>query len=112
VDLVAELAAIFRTRTLAEWVQTALAYDIAIGPANQLDDLLDDPHLRSREIIYEAVHPQAGPVTQVGWPAPVRDQPFEVRQPAPGLGEHTEEVLAELGLTAEAVEDLRRRKVV
>jgi crotonobetainyl-CoA:carnitine CoA-transferase CaiB-like acyl-CoA transferase len=112
VDLVAELQSVFHTRTLAEWVDFALEHDVALGPANQLEDLLDDPHLRAREIIYEEVHPHAGPITQVGWPAPIRDQPFEERTPAPLLGEHTDEVLAELGLTADEVAELRRQRVV
>jgi crotonobetainyl-CoA:carnitine CoA-transferase CaiB-like acyl-CoA transferase len=112
IDLVQELQSIFHTRTLAEWVDIARAHDIALGPANQLEDLLDDSHLRAREIIYESVHPHAGPVTQVGWPAPIRGHPFEQRRPAPRLGEHTDAVLTELGITAEDIHRLREHKVV
>jgi crotonobetainyl-CoA:carnitine CoA-transferase CaiB-like acyl-CoA transferase len=57
-------------------------------------------------------HPNAGPVTQVGWPAPVAGQPFEVVRPAPSLGEHTEEVLRELRFPAERIDALRRASVI
>ncbi len=107
-----ELQAIFHTRTLAGWVDLALEHDIPMGPAHRLDDLLDDPHLAQREIVHREQHPGAGPFVSVGWPAPVRDQPFEVRRPAPALGEHTDELLGELGYAGDQIAELRDRKVV
>lgn len=107
-----ELQAIFHTRTLAEWMDVALQHDIALGPANQVSDLLDDPHLATREIINDSVHPHAGPFTSVGWAAPVSGQPFEITRPAPLLGEHTDEILGELGLTGGSVASLRAEGVV
>jgi formyl-CoA transferase len=83
-----------------------------MGPAHSLDDLLEDPHLREREILHEEVHPRAGPFSSVGWPAPVQGQPFEVWRPAPALGEHTHEVLAELGCSGERIAELRAQGVV
>jgi crotonobetainyl-CoA:carnitine CoA-transferase CaiB-like acyl-CoA transferase len=106
------LQEIFHQRTLAEWVDVALEADIAMGPANQLPDLLSDPHLAAREIIVETVDPHAGPFTTVGWPAPVDGQPFEVTRPAPLLGEHTDQVLKASGYSESEIEDLRARKVV
>jgi crotonobetainyl-CoA:carnitine CoA-transferase CaiB-like acyl-CoA transferase len=111
-DLRHDLQSIFHQRTLAEWMDAALRADVAMGPANQLDDLLDDPHLSAREIIVETDHPMAGAVTQVGWPAPVFGQPFEVFRPAPALGEHTDEVLLELGYTPEALSGLRDSGII
>lgn len=107
-----ELQAIFHQRTLAEWMDAALRSDIAMGPANQLADLTGDPHLTAREIIVKTVHPQAGEVMQVGWPAPVEGQPFEVARPAPELGEHTDEVLRELGYSDETIAALRQASSV
>jgi formyl-CoA transferase len=112
IELRRELQGIFHTRSLAEWVELALAHDIAMGPAHSLDDLLEDPHLREREILHEEVHPRAGPFSSVGWPAPVQGQPFEVWRPAPALGEHTHEVLAELGCSGERIAELRAQGVV
>jgi formyl-CoA transferase len=107
-----ELQDIFHTRTLAEWIELARAHDIAMGPAHSLDALRGDPHLRAREILYDEVHPHAGPFSSVGWPAPVRGQPFAVWRPAPILGEHSDALLGELGCSAERIAELRQRGIV
>lgn len=111
-NLAHALADIFRTKTLSEWMQIALEHDIAMGPANRSSDLLDDPQVKSRGIVHESVHPDAGPFTSVGWPAPISGQPFEITKPAPALGQHTAEVLAELGIDAAELDRLRAAKVV
>jgi formyl-CoA transferase len=107
-----ELQSIFHTRTLAEWVTLAVEHDIAMGPCHLRQDLLTDPHLESRQIVHEEQHPDAGPFSTVGWPAPVADQRFEVFRPAPRLSQHTEEVLGELGLSSDDIGALRQRKII
>ena len=107
-----ELQAIFHQRTKDEWADLARAHDVALGPANQVDDLRDDPHLKARGIIHESEHPVAGPFTAVGWPAMISGQPFDVIRPAPVLGQHVDEVLAELGYDEAEIERLRAGKVV
>lgn len=110
-DLLDELIAVFRDRTLAEWMDIARTHDIPLCPANTKADTLNDPHLRGREIVHESVHPVAGPYTATGWPAPVTGQPFDVARHAPSLGEQTEEVLGELGLSVADIAGLRERGV-
>ena len=107
-----ELQAIFHERTKEEWADLARVHDIALGPANQVEDLRDDPHLKARGIIHESDHPVAGPFTAVGWPAIVDGQAFDVAQPAPLLGQHVDEVLSELGYGPQEIAQLRERGVV
>ena len=111
-DLRRELQKIFHTKTLNEWVRIAIDHDIAMGPAHRTEDLRNDPQLKSREIIFEGVHPDAGAFSCVGWPAPISGQKFDVYRPAPRLGQHTEEVLGELGISAGQVQALRAAKVI
>jgi len=75
-------------------------------------DLLDDPHTRARDVIDDSVHPAAGPFTTIGWPAVIRDQHYETHRYAPALGEHTVEILAELGHGAKDVAKVQEQGVV
>ena len=63
-----EIQSVFRTRTLAEWVQVAADCDIAMGPALQLDEVVDDPHLRARGQVVTEQHPVFGDVLTLGNP--------------------------------------------
>jgi crotonobetainyl-CoA:carnitine CoA-transferase CaiB-like acyl-CoA transferase len=93
-----ELQAVFNQRTLASWMQLAADKALPISPAyHDLDDLRDDPHMRTRDTFFEREHPDAGPMTYLGVPAKVNGQRFEVERPAPRVGQHTEAVLRELG---------------
>ena len=113
-ELRRELQAIFHTRDLAEWVELAAEHDIAMGPAPvTINEAKDDPHLVTRHIIVDDEHPHAGPFTYVGEAGKVRGQPYEVRYPAPLLGEHTRQILAgELGLSETELDRLSQDKVI
>jgi crotonobetainyl-CoA:carnitine CoA-transferase CaiB-like acyl-CoA transferase len=107
------LADLFRTKTQAEWVEMAVQHDIALGAAyNTVAEVAADPHTRHREIFHPGVHPVAGEFTYVGQPAIIDGQPYEVHRPAPSVGEHTREVLCELGYTDPEIDDLRERGLI
>ena len=94
------IAEVIRTKTLAEWVGLAAEHGFALSPAHQsVDDVVDDPHIRTRNVFVEGEHPAAGPFSYVGSAAVVDGQPYRVRRHAPAPGEHTSEILTELGLS-------------
>ncbi len=92
------LADIFRSKTAAEWMQLALEKNIPLAVANTLEQTPNDPHNKARGILLEGEHPGAGPFTYLRYPAIIDGDHSGVVIPAPGLGEHTNEVLGALGL--------------
>jgi crotonobetainyl-CoA:carnitine CoA-transferase CaiB-like acyl-CoA transferase len=107
-----ELQRIFATRSRDAWMRLFLEHDVAAGPVLDAAELEEDPHLRARAIVIETEHPAAGPFKMVGNPIRTAGERFMVRYPAPALGEHTEEILGEIGLGAEEIERLRERRVI
>jgi crotonobetainyl-CoA:carnitine CoA-transferase CaiB-like acyl-CoA transferase len=107
-----ELATIFASRTRGEWVQFFIEHDVAGGPVNSPAGLLDDPHFRARDLVFDQVHPQAGPGRWFGTPIQLVDQHFSA-SPAPRAGEHTDAVLGDLlGFDEQRLKELRQRGVI
>ena len=100
------LAEVLATRTTAEWLAAFLEGDIPATPMHDLDALIDDPHLAAVGFFHAMAHPTEGPIRLVGIPSRwSRSRPAIARHP-PGLGEHTGEVLREIGLRPAAIERL------
>jgi crotonobetainyl-CoA:carnitine CoA-transferase CaiB-like acyl-CoA transferase len=108
-----EIQKIIGTRTQAEWTRLAAEHDLAIGPALQENELRSDPQLSARDTFIDAVHPVAGPFTHVTLPALVNGKrSTEIRHHAPALGEQTDEILGEVGLTDAEISSLREAGIV
>jgi crotonobetainyl-CoA:carnitine CoA-transferase CaiB-like acyl-CoA transferase len=106
-----ELQRIFQTKSLSEWMQVAVEHDIAMGPAVRFDEIQDDPHLVARGMVVTEHHPQFGDFLTLGNPIVVPGETFRVRS-APAHGEHTDEILAELGYDDATRDDLRAAGVI
>ena len=81
-------------------------YDIPCGPILSMKEIAEEPSLRETGTIVEVDHPTRGKYLTVGNPIKLSDSPSEVTR-SPLLGEHTDEVLAELGYSPEQIEQLR-----
>ncbi len=107
-----ELARVFKQRTRDEWVKLFVEANVAGGPVNGPGDLAADPHLASHRLLGETEHPEGGLVTLFTTPIRLAGQRFNFRRPPPRQGQHTDEVLAELGYTPGEIALLRQAKVV
>jgi crotonobetainyl-CoA:carnitine CoA-transferase CaiB-like acyl-CoA transferase len=95
--LVAELEAVLRGRDTEEWVQVLVDAGVPAGPINDYRRVFEDPHTHAREMMVETQHPVEGTVRTLGIPVKLSDTPGRIRRAAPLLGEHTAEILRELG---------------
>ncbi|MGH3319560.1 MAG: CaiB/BaiF CoA transferase family protein [Streptosporangiaceae bacterium] len=91
----------------------ALAGHVPVGPVNTADTIFADPHVRARQMLIDVEQPGcARPVTVAGCPVKYADMPEPAARRAPLLGEHTTEILDDLGYNPEAVDGLRTAGVV
>lgn len=84
---------ILARRSTADWLALLDAADIPFAPVQSLDQLLDDPHLKAVGFWQRVEHPTEGALVQAGLPVHFSKTPASVRRHAPGLGEHTAELL-------------------
>src|ERR1700729_804752 len=99
------------TKTKFEAMELLNQHDIPCGPILSMKELAEDPALRATGTIVEVDHPKRGKYLTVGNPIKMSDSPTHVTR-SPLLGEHTDEVLAELGYAPAEVSDLRLKKVI
>ncbi|HVL64552.1 MAG TPA: CaiB/BaiF CoA-transferase family protein [Actinomycetota bacterium] len=112
-EVIGELEALFQTKTRSMWMETLAEVDACVAPVNDFAETFADEQVRARGMVVETELPGVGRWSHVGNPIRVDDPPASlVRRPPPELGEHTAEVLAEVGLGDSEVDELRRAGVV
>ncbi len=109
-----ELAALFATKSAAEWEAQLADAGAAVGPVRTIEDLLDDPHLAARGALVSLADDPSTRVLRT--PVRLRDaagkeRPVHLTAP-PGLGEHTDAALADAGFTAEEIAAFHDRAAV
>jgi formyl-CoA transferase len=112
VTLVDEIERTTTKEPRAHWLARIGAEGVPCGPINTYPEALADPHALSREMVVDLVHPGAGEIKALGIPVKLSETPGAVDRPAPLVGQHTTELLRELGYDDDAQRALRAAGVV
>ncbi len=111
--LIPQLEAAFAKKTAGVWIESLTQLGVPCGPLNNIQQVFDDPHVRSRGMQVSIPHPRAGAVPALANPARLADTPPQYERPAPALGEHTREILRDvLGLSKTEIDQLAAEKVI
>jgi crotonobetainyl-CoA:carnitine CoA-transferase CaiB-like acyl-CoA transferase len=94
------------------WLGKLKAAGVPCGKINSVAAALDDPHTVARQMVETVEHPTIGPLKMLGIPFKFSDTECSVRRAPPTLGQHSDEVLGELGLDTAAIAKLRQDKVI
>jgi len=106
-ELLPLVADAMASRTSAQWVEVLDAAEVPVGPIQTVDEVVTDPQVLARGMVGEVEHPTAGTLRTIGCPVRLTATPPQVRTAPPLLGQHTDDVLAELGVDAERLTALR-----
>jgi crotonobetainyl-CoA:carnitine CoA-transferase CaiB-like acyl-CoA transferase len=105
-ELEREIEAITTTASTHDWIDRLDKAGVVGGPVLTYDEALQDEHVLSRNMVVEVEHPVIGPMKTIGPPAKFSGLDFSVRGPAPWLGQHTAEVLRDVGVDDGELKDL------
>jgi crotonobetainyl-CoA:carnitine CoA-transferase CaiB-like acyl-CoA transferase len=111
-ELKARVEAALAGATTAEWVGRFEAAQVAAGPIYEFDEVFEDPQVKHLGLVAEVEQPGYGRARMLAFPVRASKTPAAIRRPSPLLGEHTAEVLAELGLAREEIDRLAAAGVV
>ena len=111
---VALLDEAFATKPRDEWLKILRESegDFIFTLVNSVNDLPDDPQVQANDYVIDFEHPQHGTIQMLGMPVGLSETPGRVRMPAPEFGQHSEEILLDLGYDWDAIADLRKREII
>ncbi|HDL89755.1 MAG TPA: CoA transferase [Thermodesulforhabdus norvegica] len=111
-ELIPIIAEKMLERTADEWLSELEKNKIPCGPINTLDRVFSDPQVLARQMVVEVPHPTASSVKLVASPMKLSETPCTVERHPPLLGEHTDEVLKEIGYSDDDIRQLREKGVI
>lgn len=106
------LTKLLATRPSQEWLEVLNEVDVPAGVILDRAEVFDQPQILENEMIVRVEHPQVGPVQMIGPPIHLSETPGGVRTPSPTLGQHTDDVLREIGYSGAEIADLRAMEVI
>ncbi|MCK4925845.1 CoA transferase [Candidatus Aerophobetes bacterium] len=101
-----------KQRSTEEWIKIFDREKVLSGPVYEYSQLFSDPQVEQNEMVVQFAYPSVGKVKTSGIPVKLRKSPGEIRIPPPTVGQHTDEILTELGYTKDQIKHLRERKII
>ncbi|RJR47252.1 MAG: CoA transferase [Desulfobacteraceae bacterium] len=111
-ELIAILDAKFAAKTREEWMKILKEEECIFTPIQSLTEVTKDPQACANEYFINVEHPEWGKLKMVGFPWSFSETPASWHRPAPGLGQHTDEVLVEAGYTREEIDSFRKEGAI
>lgn len=106
------LAEVFALKPRAAWMGLLEANDVPFAPVHNVEEVIEDPQVKHLSTFRTLQHPTEGPLTTIRRPVRIDGDRDGSDLAAPTLGEHTEQVLAEVGYDSAAIADMRKAKVI
>ena len=111
-ELADALVPAFKKRSTNDWLERLDAAGVPAGPVLSVGEMLADPQTKAREMLVETEHQRLGPVQTIGFPVKFSETPVAIERGAPTLGQHTTEILLELGYADSDIDKLVADNVV
>ncbi|MHA1728003.1 MAG: CaiB/BaiF CoA transferase family protein [Promethearchaeota archaeon] len=111
-EIVKIIGEIIAKKNAEEWLKILTDAGVPCGPIYSVDQIFSDPQVLHRQMLKELDHPKAGKIKVTGIPVKLSDTPGEIKTAPPVLGQHTGEILAELGYSGEEIEKLYKNNVI
>jgi crotonobetainyl-CoA:carnitine CoA-transferase CaiB-like acyl-CoA transferase len=111
-EMTAKIQGVFSRKTQEEWTVFFQDKNVPCEPVLSLEGVFSHPQVLDRGMILDVTHRTEGKIKQLGIPIKMSMTPGQIRMSAPRLGEHTEEILKEFGLTTEEIGQLKDEKIV
>ena len=106
-----EIESVLASQDVAVWVERLNHAGVPCGPVLDLEQVFRDPQVLARDMLVQLSHPEVGTFQTTGLPVKLSRNPGRIERRPPLHGEHTEEILRELGVAAEEVADLKRERI-
>ncbi len=99
-------------KTTGQWIELLIAHSVPCGPINSISDVVTDPHILEHDMIVEVGNKHAGEIKITGIPMKFSDTKCAITAGPPILGQHTEEILTDMGFTLEEINSFKSSTVV
>lgn len=111
-ELVSILQEIFKTNTREHWVDLLEKKGVPASPVYEIDEVFEDPYIKAENVVYKLKHPRLNEIPLISEPVLVNGVKYSSERHPPLLGEHTVEILKEIGYTDAEIQELRKSGVI